>query len=148
MFSDDDLPPNKTLGLYNMVIVVRAVFYEGNRYYWQIFLDTFLYESKTIQNCYIMIELTFLNVLILTRQVHQKSIIESVVTKEYHCIIYHNWYILDEVFKFQPDVYNGRHDVLMMSLTLSDIAILNIHGVYYNCIINGINKGETLNCKM
>ena len=73
-----------------MVIVVRAVFYEGNRHYWQIFLDTFLDESKTIQNCYIMIELMFLNVLILTRQVHQKSIIESVVTKEYHCIIYHN----------------------------------------------------------
>ena len=37
--------------------------------------------------------------------------------------------ILDKVFKFQPDVCNGCHDVWMMSITLSNIAILNIQQV-------------------
>ena len=36
---------------------------------------------------------------------------------------------------FQPDVYNGCHDVLMRSIDLNDIAILNINGVGYGCII-------------
>ena len=33
---------------------------------------------------------------------------------------------------FQPDVCNGCHNVLMISMNLSDIAILNIHGVDYH----------------
>ena len=31
--SDDDLPSKKTLQLYNMIIVVRSIFHEGNKYY-------------------------------------------------------------------------------------------------------------------
>ena len=42
--SDDDLPLNKTLELYNMTTVVRAVFLEDNRYYLQVFLDVCLYK--------------------------------------------------------------------------------------------------------
>ena len=30
----------------------------------------------------------------------------------------------------------------MMSMNLSDIAILNIHGVDYRCIIKGVRKSE------
>ena len=37
--SDDDLPLNKTLEIHNATIVVRAVFYEENKYYLQVFLD-------------------------------------------------------------------------------------------------------------
>ena len=37
--SDDDLPVNKTLKLYNMVIAVRSVFHESRKYYLQVFLD-------------------------------------------------------------------------------------------------------------
>ena len=43
--------------------------------------------------------------------------------------ICHFWYLLDKGLKFQPYVCSGCHDVLMMSISLSDIAILNIHGV-------------------
>ena len=39
---------------------------------------------------------------------------------------------------------NGFHDVLMMSINLNDIAVLNIHGVDYRCIINGISKREAV----
>ena len=33
---DDDSPLRKTLKLRNMVISVRSVFYEGNKYYSQV----------------------------------------------------------------------------------------------------------------
>ena len=45
------------------------------------------------------------------------------------------------MFKFQPYVRNGCHDVLMMSMNLDDIAILNIQ--LYS--IYEVTKSETLN---
>ena len=42
--SDDDLSPNKTLELCNMVIVVRFVFHEANKHYRKDSLDKFLYK--------------------------------------------------------------------------------------------------------
>ena len=33
----------------------------------------------------------------------------------------------------------------MMCMNLSDIAILNIHGADYHCIISGISKREAIN---
>ena len=38
------------------------------------------------------------------------------------------WYFLNYSFKFQPNVCNRCHDLLIMSVNLSDIAILNIKG--------------------
>ena len=37
------------------------------------------------------------------------------------------------------------HDVLEMCINLNDIAILNIWGVDYRCIINGISKSDGVN---
>ena len=42
--SDDKLPLNKMTEIPVMVIVVRAIFYENNKYYPQVFLDECLYE--------------------------------------------------------------------------------------------------------
>ena len=75
-----------------------------------------------------MIELTFLKVLMLVRQVHQK-------------IICQYQYFLD---KGNPVVYNGCHDVLMMSQNLNYSVILNIYGVDNGCIINEISKSEAI----
>ena len=41
---DDDLPLNETIKIHNMTIVVKAMFYENNKYYRQAFLDEFIYE--------------------------------------------------------------------------------------------------------
>ena len=43
--------------------------------------------------------------------------------KESNVCIY--WYFLNYSFKFQPNVCNRCHDLLMMSINLSNIAILN-----------------------
>ena len=61
------------------------------------------------------------------------------------CDICHYWYFLDKGFKFQPNVYNVCHDVLIMSMNLSDIAILNNKSAVFRCIISDITKSESIN---
>ena len=61
------------------------------------------------------------------------------------CDVCHYWYFLNYSFKFQPNVCNRCHDLLMMSVNLSDIAILNIKGSDYCCIIELISKNEAIN---
>ena len=64
----------------------------------------------------------------LIKQVHQKSVMFVTIG-----------------FKFQPNVCNRCHDLLMMSINLSEIAILNIKGSDYRCIISLIIKNEIIN---
>ena len=59
--------------------------------------------------------------------------------------ICHYWYFLNYSFKFQPNVCNRCHDLLMISINLSDIAILNIKGSDYCCIISLISQNEAIN---
>ena len=56
----------------------------------------------------------------------------------------HYWYSLNIGFKFQPNVCNRCHDLLMMSMNLSNIYILSIKGADYRGIISGISKTETI----
>ena len=51
------------------------------------------------------------------------------------CDICHYYYFLNYSFKFQPNVCNRCHNLLMMSVNLSDIAILNIKLSGYCCIL-------------
>ena len=41
---DNELPLNKMIEVPNMIIVVRDVFHENNKYYPQDFLDEYLYK--------------------------------------------------------------------------------------------------------
>ena len=63
-------------------------------------------------------------------------------SKSKRCVIRHS---LDKGFQFQPNVCNGCHDLLMMSMNLSDTAILNIKRSDHRCNINGISKNEATN---
>ena len=51
----------------------------------------------------------------------------------------------DKGFKFQLNVCNGCHDLLMITVNIKDIVILKIQGVDYCFTINKINKNEGLN---
>ena len=68
------------------------------------------------------------------------------------CDIYHYWFFLNYSFKFQQNVCNRYHDLLMMSINLSHIAILNIKVSDYRCIISFIHiailniKGSDYRC--
>ena len=52
------------------------------------------------------------------------------------CNICHYWHFLNIRFNLQPDVCNEWHDFLTISMNLSDIAVSNIKGADYPCIIN------------
>ena len=60
------------------------------------------------------------------------------------CDICHYYRFLNNCFKFQPNVCNRSHDLLMMSRNLSDIAILNIKGSDYRYIITGMSKNKAI----
>ena len=62
-FNSDDhlLPLDKTLELYNMIIVVRSLFHEGNECYTQVFFRGINYKRQNL------IELMFLKELMLTK---------------------------------------------------------------------------------
>ena len=64
-------------------------------------------------------------------------------SKEFN--ICHYWYFFKIGFKFQPNVCSGWRDLLMMSIILSDAAILNIKSTDYPCIISKISKREAIN---
>ena len=80
------------------------------------------------------LELTFLEELILIKQLHQKSAIFVIIA-----------FFLNKAFKFQSYVCNGWHGLLIMSMSLSGIAILSIKGSDNLCIISGISKSEAIN---
>ena len=68
----------------------------------------------------------------LIKQAHQKSAIFVTIA-------------LSIMTKFQQNVSSRYHNILMMSMNYSDIAILNIKGSNYHCIISLISKNGTVN---
>ena len=63
-------------------------------------------------------------------------------SKEYD--ICHYWYFLNYSFKLQPNACNRCDDLSIMSMNLSNTAILNIKGSDYCCIISLISKNEAI----
>ena len=74
----------------------------------------------------------FLKVLKLKRHVHQKSV--------FFC---HYWCFSDKRFRFQTTVGNDCNNALM-SIAITNIAILNIHGLDYPCTVFRISKSEAM----
>ena len=59
--------------------------------------------------------------------------------KSEECMICHYWFFNHE-FKFQDSVFNGCHDLTILCLNISDIAIITIKIIDYCCIIHNITK--------
>ena len=60
------------------------------------------------------------------------------------CGLCHYWFFKDIGFKFEEYVCNGCHDLLTMTNSLKDIAILSAKGDTFRCILMGISKNEAL----
>ena len=69
----------------------------------------------------------------LIKQANQSSVISVTIGSFLH-----------KSFKYQLSVCNGRHDLLMMLMNLSDIAILKIESANYCCIISRISINEAI----
>ena len=58
-------------------------------------------------------------------------------------IVCHYW-CFNHGFKFKNLVGNGCHDLMMLCLNLSDIAIIAVKRFDYRYIIHGISRSETI----
>ena len=61
------------------------------------------------------------------------------------CDICHYWYFKDVGFRFERHICIKCHDVLMTAYELKNIAILNVKGVDFRCILWGISRDEAVN---
>ena len=66
-------------------------------------------------------------------------------SKSIECNICHYLYFSDKGFKFQPTVCIECHDLLMMTMNLSNVTISNITNAEYHCILSRITKSEAIN---
>ena len=53
--------------------------------------------------------------------------------------------VFDYGFKFQDSVCNGSHDLTMLCLDISNIAIIAVKAVDYCSIIHDISRSEAIN---
>ena len=60
------------------------------------------------------------------------------------CMICHYWFF-NRGFKFQDCVCNGCHDLSMLYLNISDIAIITVNNADCRCIMYNISKSEAIN---
>ena len=60
------------------------------------------------------------------------------------CILCHYWYFKDVGFKFERKICHECH-VLMTAYELKNIAILNVKGIDFRCILWGISRDEAVN---
>ena len=63
--------------------------------------------------------------------------------KSRECMICHYWFF-NHGFKFQDYVCNGCHDLTMLSVNISDIAIITVKNADYHIIYN-ISKSGAIN---
>ena len=61
------------------------------------------------------------------------------------CMHCHYWYFKEAGFKFELHVCNKCYDVLMTAYELKNIAILNVKGADFKCILWGISGDEAVN---
>ena len=57
----------------------------------------------------------------------------------------HYWYFKDIGYKFEPFVCNVCHDISLMTYELEIIAILNVKGVDYRCVLWNITRNYAIN---
>ena len=73
----------------------------------------------------------------LTKQVHQKIVMFVTISISQIIVLTFN----------HISAINRYHNLLMMSINFSNIAILKIKGSDYRCIISLISKNEAINLK-
>ena len=60
------------------------------------------------------------------------------------CELYHYWFFKDVEFKFEEYVCNRCHDLLTMTHSLQNIAILSKKGTTFRCLLIGTSKNVVL----
>ena len=70
---------------------------------------------------------------------------KNVGDKSKRCMICHYWYFKDLVYKYEPYVCNGCHDLSMVVYDLNDFTILSIKDIDYRCYVFNMRKSDAIN---
>ena len=111
-----------------MNIIIRSVSEEGSKFYSQVFLD-----DTTVRKRCSTKKLMFQKESTLMKQVHQKNVCFVII-------------IILKMFDLNSNmsVCNKCH-VLMTAYEFKNIAILNVKGADFRCILWGISWDEAVN---
>ena len=55
------------------------------------------------------------------------------------------YFFFNHGLRFQNYICNSGHDLTVLSVNISDIAIITVKTVDYRCIIHNISKSEAIN---
>ena len=61
------------------------------------------------------------------------------------CMLCHYCHFENTGYKFESNIFNKCHDIFMTAYELKNIAILNVKGVDYRCILRGISRNKAVN---
>ena len=134
----------KNLIMQNVIIDIKSVWNKDqNHYYDNVVIKKCSYQLP--KNCDKKNMFLFkLEMLHYGRIGVSEGIDVDKKNESKECDIFHCWYFLDKGFQFQTDVCNEYHDVFMMPMNLSNMAILNINSADCCCIISRIGKSKAV----
>ena len=73
-----------------------------------------------------------------------EGIDQTKINRSKECMICH-YRFFNHGFKFEDSVCNGCYDLTMLSVNISDIAVITVKNIDYRCVIHNISKSETIN---
>ena len=73
-----------------------------------------------------------------------EEVIHTTSNRSKECMISH-YCFFNHGFTFQDSVCNGSHDLIILYLNISYIAIITVKNVDYNFLICNISKSKTMN---
>ena len=126
--SDDNLPLNKLLKLDLLPVIVTSAFEDG-KHYPQVFLDECLNEILISK-----IGLIF-----------QKEAISTKKNASKECDICRYWYVLAKNVKYEPNLWDGCHDLIQKLMTFNDIAVVSVKGIDYRNHFWYMSKNDAKN---
>ena len=73
-----------------------------------------------------------------------KGIYVNKTSESKECDLCHYWFFKDVAFKFEEHVCNRCHDLLTVTYSLKNIAILSAKRATFRCLLMGISRNEVL----
>ena len=60
------------------------------------------------------------------------------------CDICHYWYFLDKIFKYEPYLCNGCHDLMQQAINFNNVAIVSVKGSNYRIHFWYLSKNDAI----
>ena len=116
-----------------------------NKYYLQVYLDACVYKTVNKQKTDYLHENVFEDLILQMLYYDRIHISEGINLAKSNsrkvCMICNCWFF-NLGFKFQDPVCNGHHDLKLLSVNISNTAIITVKNADYCYIIHNFSKSE------